>query len=224
MSETKIDEAKQNETKPRKVVGRTVALSLGIICIILIALIAYFTVTGISAQNNYNNLQTQNKQLQTWLTENASQNANLQNQNSQLQTWLDGNETLLNQTQTWLSGNVTGLQSQVSNLTNIVNLANSIVWVNDQTTSQPHGASTSWTEPANDAGYIAITVLSSTTNSTYAHVVYSANGVNYDNSVSVGTNGTAYFPVLPSSSITVEVGNNNLINPATETVTITYYY
>jgi predicted PurR-regulated permease PerM len=48
-------------------VSRNVAVALGIVCIILVALIAYFTVTGISAQNSYNNLQNQNKQLQTWL-------------------------------------------------------------------------------------------------------------------------------------------------------------
>jgi hypothetical protein len=52
-----------NETKPKKIVSRNIAVSLGIICIILIALIAYFTVTGISAQNNYNNLQGQVKDL-----------------------------------------------------------------------------------------------------------------------------------------------------------------
>jgi cell division protein FtsB len=76
----------------KKVVGRSVAIALGLVCILLIALIAYFTVTGISAQNSYNNLKDQNKQLQTWL---------------------DGNETLLNQTQ----ANNTNLQNQVNSLT-----------------------------------------------------------------------------------------------------------
>jgi cell division protein FtsL len=206
MSEPKVDETKPSVPKPQKMVSRNVAVALGIICVILIAVIAIFSVTGISAQNSYNNLQNKNKQLQTWLTENVSQNENLQNQNSQLQTSLDENE------------------SQINNLTNILNLANSTVWLNDQTTSQPHGSSTSWTESANYAGYVSIFVLSSTTNSTYARTLYSVDGVNYDNTVSVGASGIVYFPVLPSSSITVEVGNNNSLLPATETVTITYYY
>jgi len=199
-----------SEMEPRKMVSRNVAVALGIICILLIAVVAYFSIIGTSAQNSYNNLE---------------------NQNNQLQAWLDGNETLLYQTQTWLSGNVTSLsgnvaslQSQVNNLTNIINLANSTVWLNDQTISQPHGSSTSWTESANYAGYVSIFVLSSTTNYTYARVLYSVYGVNYDNAVNVGASGIVYFPVLPSSSITVEVGNNNAVLGATETVTITYYY
>mgnify|MGYP001569533870 CR=1 FL=1 len=192
-----------SETEPRKMVSRNVAVALGIISILLIAFVAYFSITGISAQNSYDNLQ---------------------NQNNQLQAWLDGNESALYQAQNWLNGNVTNLQSQVNNLTSIVNLANSTVWLNDQTISQPHGSSTSWTESANYAGYVSIFVLSSTTNMTYARVLYSVDGVNYDNTVGVGASGIVYFPVLPSSSITTEVGNNNAVVGATETVTITYYY
>jgi|SRR5271157_751425 len=56
----------------KKMVRRSVALALGIICILLIAFIAYFSITGISAQNSYNNLQNQNKQLQTWLNGNET--------------------------------------------------------------------------------------------------------------------------------------------------------
>jgi len=170
-----MGETKVSETKPKKLVSRNVAVALGIICIILVALIAYFTVVGISAQNSYNNLQNQNNQLQ-----------------------------------------------------NIVNLANSTVWVNDQTVSQPAGglgvSYTTWSESASYAGYVSIDVLSSTTSKTFANVVYSAYGVNYNDQVNIGTSGTAYFPVLPSSTLTVEVGNGNLVNGATETVTITYYY
>jgi len=78
----------------KKTVSRNVAIALGTICIILIALIAYFTITGISAQNSYSNLQNQNKQLQTWLA---------------------GNETLLRLTESWLNGNITHYTSQITN-------------------------------------------------------------------------------------------------------------
>jgi hypothetical protein len=77
----------------RKVVRRNIAIALGIICILLIAVIASFSITGISAQNSYNNLQKQNKQLQSWL---------------------DDNKTLLNQTQTWLDGNITNHNNYVN--------------------------------------------------------------------------------------------------------------
>jgi hypothetical protein len=45
---------------PKKMVSRSVAIALGIICILLIAVIAYFSITGISAQNSYNDLKNQN--------------------------------------------------------------------------------------------------------------------------------------------------------------------
>jgi len=186
-----------NETKPKKVVGRNVAVALGIICIILIALTAYFTITGISAQNSYNNLQNKYNQLQ--------------NQNNQLQ--------------------------------NIVSLTNFTVWANDQIISQPSALITYgnssyvyWTESVSYAGYISITILSSTNNLTWAAVVYNypiinspstryyAYDVNYNNIADIGTNGTAYLPVLPCSSISVEVGNGNLQSGWVDKVTIVYYY
>jgi hypothetical protein len=52
MSEPKVNE--------KKFIGRNVAVALGIICILLIAVIAYFSITGISAQNSYNDLKNQN--------------------------------------------------------------------------------------------------------------------------------------------------------------------
>lgn len=88
-----------NETRPKKMASLNVAVALGIICILLIAIIAYFTVTGISAQNSYNNLQNQNKQLQTWLF---------------------GNESLLFLQEvniTYLNSEITNLQNQLSNFT-----------------------------------------------------------------------------------------------------------
>jgi len=223
-----MNETKLKETKPKKMVSRNVAVALGIICIILVALIAYFTVTGISAENSYNNLQNQNKQLQTWLDGNET----LLNQT---QTWLGGNGTLLNETQSWLEGNITfytsqmtNLQNQVYNLTSIVNLSNSTVWVDDQTISQPASSYTLWTFSAIYAGYVSVLVNTSTVAGTHVRVVYSSYGVNFNQDIVVNASNTAentaVFPLLPSSSIQVEVGNVNVSVGATETVTITYYY
>jgi len=118
MGETKVDETKPCEPKPKKMVRRSVAVALGIVCILLIALIAYFTVTGISAQNSYNNLQNQNKQL----------------------------------------------QNQVNNLTGILNLIKSTVWVDNQTITEiPQDSTTNWTCKADYLGYISVQVYSGTT-------------------------------------------------------------
>jgi archaellum component FlaF (FlaF/FlaG flagellin family) len=92
-----MSETKPSEARPKKMVSRSVALALGIICILLVAIIAYFSIMGISAQNSYNNLQNQNKQMLTWL---------------------NGNETLLGQTETWLNDNITYFNSQITNLQN----------------------------------------------------------------------------------------------------------
>jgi hypothetical protein len=71
-----------SENKETKVFGKGVIITLGIICIILTAIIAYFIVTGISAQNSYNTLQNQNKQLQ-------ANNTNLQDQLNNLNNTLN---------------------------------------------------------------------------------------------------------------------------------------
>jgi len=118
----------------------------------------------------------------------------------------------------------TFLKSQIDILNAIANLTASTTWINNQTVSQPAGSSTIWSVSADYAGYVAIMVLSSTTSSTYANVTYSSHGVNYNVQTNIGTSGTAYFPVLPSSNIKVSVGNGLSTGIATETVTITYYY
>jgi hypothetical protein len=87
------------------------------------------------------------------------------------------------------------------------------------------GSYTYWTFSASYAGYVSVYVQSSTSGATYVEVIYSAYGVSYDNQIGVGSGGySVTFPILPSSNIEIGVGNSNLINGATETVTITYYY
>jgi predicted PurR-regulated permease PerM len=133
------------ETKPRKMVGRSVAIAFGIVCIILIAglggAMAYYTMTinnknttinqlntttsdqinTIASLNaNVTNLTNEMNQLQTWLAGNVtSYEAQISSLNAgitQLQTWLNGNETLLNQTQT----DITNLQTLIVDQNNTI--------------------------------------------------------------------------------------------------------
>jgi hypothetical protein len=216
MSDAKPSETVLFESKRGKVVGRNVAIALGIICLVLVAslgVVVYMVYSPTGQQTRIN----------------------------QLQTWLDGNKTLLSQTQTCLSGNVTALQNEVGqynayvadhhatdegygSLQDIANLQASTVWVNDQTVSQPASSYTIWTLSATYAGYVSIYVQSSSVSGTHVRVIYSAYGVNFNQEIVVNAGNTAIFPLLPSSSIQVEVGNGNVLNGATETVTITYYY
>jgi hypothetical protein len=81
----------------KKMVRRSVAVALGIICIILVAGLGVVLYMGYSptATNSV---------------------SSLQDKINQLQSWLDGNKTLLSQTQTWLEGNITNYNSQISGL------------------------------------------------------------------------------------------------------------
>jgi len=123
-----------------------------------------------------------------------------------------------------LVGAIVGLQNQVNDLNSTLNLDKSTVWVSDQTLRQPANIYTTWAPgfSASFSGYVSVRVISTTTD-TYVRVIYTSHGASYDNQIVVGTDGTAVFPVLPSSSIEIRVGNTNF-DGANGTVTITYYY
>ena len=184
------------EAQRGKVVGRNVAIALGIICIILVAALGVVLFLAYAPSSN---------SLQTTYNNYVDNHHYTDEEYTQMQA---------------------SLQAQISNLTSIIGLGNSSVWVNDQTLSQPAGSYNDWSPAfsASYCGYLVVQVLTSTTDKTYVRVSYSSHGVSYDNQTGVGSGGTATFPILPSSSIDVRIGNTNLVNGATETVTITYYY
>jgi len=234
-----------------KIVRRSVAIALGIICIILVAglgvVMAYYTM---AINDKDNQISSINAQLAAITGNNTNMNAteiinqlnanitNLTNEKNQLQTWLAGNITAHNDyvaTHSYTNDQYNAYvadhhhtDEEYANFYNIANLADSTVWVNDQTVSQPAGglgvSYSSWTESASYAGYVSVWVQSSSVAGTHVRVIYSSNGVNFDKEIVVGAGDTASFPILPSSSMQVEVGNANLSGGATETVTITYYY
>jgi uncharacterized protein YoxC len=179
----------------KKVVGRGVAIGLGIICILLavglVGVFAYYTMT----------LNNKNSAYDDYVSSHSHSNSDYDS----------------------LNGQKTNLQNQVNDLTSNLNLEKSEVWVTSQTVSQPSGSYNFWTHSATYAGYVTVNVESSTTDKTYIEVLWSAHGINYDNKISVGVSGTGVFPVLPSS-VEVRVGNSNFMNGATETATITYHY
>jgi len=113
--------------------------------------------------------------------------------------------------------------SQVSRLNSIANLQVTDTVASDQAVNQPAGGAIYWTFNAQYAGYVRVTVQSSTTSNTYVEVKGISNGgVSYDSGkLSVGYGGTVSYPVLPG---TVYVGNSNLFNGASETVSVIYVY
>jgi cell division protein FtsB len=91
--------------------GRTVAIALGIICIVLavglVGAVANYT-SIISGKDN--SIVTKDSQIQT-----------LTSQKNQLQTWLDGNITYYNSQINSLNAQITSLQNQITDLENQIN-------------------------------------------------------------------------------------------------------
>jgi uncharacterized coiled-coil protein SlyX len=253
----------------KKIVSKSIAIVLGVLCILLLVGMVGEVIYFNNAYNNYRSINTHtnsdydslnsqlaeanatilrlNNQLatiQSELTNNATKVTDLTKQITDLKTQIaNANKKLTTLTDyynsllyvintenhdlaielTAANNQITSLQNQVNTLTAIGNLNVSTVWINNQTVSQQAGTYTTWSESASYAGYISIQV-SSSTSSTYANVTYSSHGINYNSQTNVGTSGIAHFPILPSSNITIAVGNGLIIGNATETVTVTYYY
>ena len=221
---SKMSETKATETKPKKVVGRSVAIALGIICILLIAslggIMAYYTMTIRNKENELGSANNTISQLNTNIT-------NLQNQNTNLQNQIDS-----------LNSVFTNLQNQVNNF-HIWSTGNSTVFANNENVHTNENVQTSENVSVvgitivgssvyvPSAGYVSIRV-SSNNNSTYVGLgtFYILNNTNISfpthYQFSVGFGGTVVFPVLPTSWIEVYFGSS--FGEATLTVTITYYY
>lgn len=134
-----------------------------------------------------------------------------------------------------LNSQVADLQDQVNSLNGTVNIADGTLW-NRTSLFQLGSNYTSWTFSASYAGYVSVKVFQAlfirpTLNNAYARVIYTAYIVNYDDQISLGNGGTAVFPILPSSNITIIVGNNdpilavgNLTPKYLFDVMIAYYY
>ena len=199
----------------RKVVGRKLAIVLGVVSIILavglvIALVAYLPA---SAQVSTLNAQIAGKdQIIAALN---LQITSLQNNTTSQSANAAQVATLKNQ--------IASLQAEIADLSNVLYLNATGVLVNSQAfTQEPYTNVTIWdgSQPLQYAGYVTVQ-LQSSSNLTYAEVLYNSFGVAYDNVVTLG-NGTASFPVLPSNAVIV-LGNNDNVT-ATGTVTALYHY
>jgi len=234
-----------SETTLKRVVRRSVAIALAMICIVLVAGIGGAILYYASVVSDKDKtISSQNSQI-----------SGLGNQKSQLQTWLIGNETLLNQTQAnntnlqkeidSLNSNVANLQNEVTNL-HIAYTNNSTIWVNNVTTmmrfddserSEQVDAVVWWGYPS-AAGFVSVQVSSNSSstfvdweifNTTNMNITRQYPGLPRPSSIIVGFGGTVVFAVPPSSTVWVFVGSIREAGEAEITTirvtdTITYYY
>lgn len=191
------------------IISRTVTLALGLICIVLLAgLVGAIAIYAPMVTN-----------LESQITERDNTISSLNSQVSILQDSLNQSNSDI----AAKDAQITALNYQISTFYNYLILNASRLLIYNQTVYQAAGANTTGNYTLDFAGYIIVNVQSSS-NTTYAGLAYSSFGVNYNNSIIVGTSGTAAFPVLPAF-VELRVGNTETDNSTVTTViTAIYYY
>ena len=218
LSVSKQRTGKMVERTGQKVVNRRVALVLGMICILLVAaLVAVILVYKPMANTSA---------LESQLAEKDSTIASLNSSVTALQNLVARYVTYFNESYSNASDydlEIASLNAQISILENYLNLNASGLLLNNQAVNQAAGANTTvFNDVLPYAGYVSVDVQSNSA-TTYVEVLYSAFGVNYDENQTVGTSGTAAFPVLPGT-IEIRIGNTDTSGTVTGTVTATYHF
>jgi cell division protein FtsB len=207
---------KPEKTGKRKIAWRTVAIALVLVGIVLSA--ALVSVLAI-----YLPMQSQAADKDANIAALTSQVASLKAQISSLQASLDqNNATILN-----LQGENQNLDFQLQYYFNLLYLnASDYLFSTTPVSQNASEATIIEQELALDfAGYVGVSAEAAS-NTTYIELSYSAYGVNFDQNVTVGTAGTAYFPVLPGT-IGIIIGNTDTYTDGynnNATVTAVYYY
>ena len=193
-------------------------LALAVVCVVLAAslvgVIAVYALNGntadlkaqITAKDNMiSSLQTNNTVLQNNITQTQATISYYTNQ-----------VVSLNQ-------QLSALNDQISGYYNIATMNASAVLFSQQPITQDANSTTqAFSDQIFYSGYVSIQSTAST-NTTYAEVLYSYAGTNFDYTQPLGTSGTAVFPVLPGI-LTINIGNTNQATANTATVSATYYY
>lgn len=201
-------------------VGRSIAIILGAICVVLavgmvVALIAY-----LPAASQIDSLNAQIAQKNQSIT---ALNAQIATLTAQVSSQSGQNST---SNDAILQHKIDQLEAQIDSLNNVLYLnVTGILVSNQQFTMDANTNATLWdqtNEPLIFPGYVTVQVTSSS-NTTFVELAYASHGATYDNIVKVGANGQATFPVLPGS-ITISLGNTEINATVTGTVTVTYIY
>jgi uncharacterized protein YpmS len=200
----------------RKIVSKAMVIALGLICIILAAgLVGAIAVYMPMASN----LESQIAEKDSTISSLNSQVSSLTSQVLALQADIEQ----FNSTIEDYKAAQEAFNSQAEFYANIISLNMSApLFVSQSFTLAANTSGTIYTGNILYAGYISVSVESSS-NTTYLQVAYPSYGVNYNQTVTVGTGGAAAFPVLPGG-ITVVIGNTETVDDVTGTASATYRY
>jgi outer membrane murein-binding lipoprotein Lpp len=200
----------------RKIVSKAMVIALGLICIILAAgLVGAIAVYVPMASNLESQIAEKNSTI-------SSLNSQVSSLNSQILA-LQANFDQVNSTIDDYKAAQEAFNSQAKVYSNIISLnVTETLLASQSFTLDANTSGTIYDGNILYAGYIAVSVESSS-NTTYLQVAYLSYGVNYNQTVTVGTGGGAAFPVLPGG-ITVVIGNTESVDGVNGTASATYRY
>ena len=209
----------QENNVQKKSNPKIVVIALAVICIILAAslvgVIALYQPNGSPADlaakdSKINSLQEQIAVLQSQL----SNTINASTYVTQI--------AYLNQQLAALNDQLNATNSDLLSQQSILQLQTTGTLYDSSFVQDANAATTVWNNQLDYAGYI---VVQATANSstTFAEVSYSYSGTDFHYNQTLGTSGTAMFPVLPSA-VMVRIGNTNLTAANSVTATVTYVY
>jgi hypothetical protein len=207
-------------------------IALGVICIVLaaalISVIVLYQPNNSQAQitdknKTISSLQKNIAALQNYLTGNISEISTYQEQISSLNTKLTNSNATIAQDNATLTQD----SAELTQYQNITSLGASDILINQQLiTISSSNATNAYDNSLNYCGYLVIQATS-TSKTTYAQTIYSTDGVDFNQTVILGTSGSAVFPVISSSTapttVDVRIGNSDQA-ASNSTVTLTYHY
>lgn len=179
-----------------------------VLCAVLLIALAYSVMTYTSL------LQGKDAEILYWQNQASSASSDINSLQAQVDQLESDKSSLQNQ--------LDQKDSEIQNLTKIIKLAESTIWINDETVENL-ASYARWTFDASYAGYVVVHVKTSTTRHTYVQVLYTSHDLNYDETVSFDYHGMATFPILPGS-IEVRVGTTDIMVITTQQVMAIYYY
>ena len=209
----------QENSVQKKSNPKIVVIALAVICVILgaslVGVIAIYQPNGSQAQlaakdSTISSLQAQIAVLQSQ----QSSTANASTYVTQI--------AYLTQQLIALNDTLTTTNSDMLSLEKILQLETSGTLYNDNFIQNGNATTTVYSSQLDYAGYIVVQATASA-NTTYAEVTYSYAGANFDYNQTLGTSGTALFPVLPGT-VVIKIGNTNSAGTNGVTATATYYY
>jgi hypothetical protein len=121
-----------------------------------------------------------------------------------------------------LNDTLTTTNDDMSSLEDILNLQTTGTLYDDSFSQNANSTTVVYSDSLIYAGYLSI-AATSTASTTYAEVSYTFSGVNFDFNQTIGTSGTAIFPVLPAT-VNIIIGNVNQTASDTIDAAVTYYY